>query len=60
MITFGVRFCARTSFDSVVPRSSVSWSSTMRTTFCAGESESSTSAVMHFSLHSATNFFTTR
>ena len=60
MITLGVRFWASTSFASVDPSSSVSWSSTMRTTFCAGVSESRTSAVMHFSLHAETNPRTTR
>ncbi len=60
MMTLGVRFWASTSFDSVVPRRAVSSSRTMRTTFCAGVSDSSTSAVMHFSLHDATKPFTTR
>ena len=60
MITLGVRFCASVSLESVEPRRTVSSSRTMRTTFCAGVSDSMTSAVRHFSLQRATKFLTTR
>ena len=60
MITLGVRFCASVRRESVEPRRTVSSSSTTLTTFWAGESEESTSAVRHFSLHRATNSLTTR
>ena len=60
MIEFGWRFGASVSVDSVEPRSSVSSSKTTRTTFCAGVSESSTSAARQRSLHEATKRFTTR
>ena len=60
MITLGVRFCMSTSLLSVEPSSSVSSSSTTLTTFCAGLSESSTSASRHCSLQRATKSLTTR
>ena len=60
MITLGVRFWAKTSLDSVEPRSCVSSSRTTRTTFCVGFRDSRVSAVMHFSLQRETKPLTTR
>ena len=58
MTTLGMRLL-RTSLESVRPRSSVSSSSTILMTFCAGVSESSTSASRQRSFVRATNVFTT-
>ena len=58
MMTLGMRLL-RTSLLSVRPNSSVSSSSTILMTFCAGVSESSTSASRQRSFVRATNDFTT-
>ena len=58
MMTLGMRLPS-TRRESVRPKSSVSSSSTIFTTFWAGVSESSTSAVRQRSFVRATKFFTT-
>ena len=58
MMTLGMRLPS-TSRESVRPKSSVSSSSTIFTTFWAGVSESSTSEERQRSLVRATNAFTT-
>ena len=58
MMTLGMRLL-KTSLLSVEPSISVSSSSTILTTFCAGDSDSMTSAVMQRSLVLATNSLTT-
>ena len=58
MMTLGMRL-ERTSLLSVEPKSSMSSSKTILTTFCAGERDSMTSAVMQRSLVRATKSLTT-